>query len=127
MVVAERSRPSSFHVLDEFERGFDALFDDLLARWRRPLKAATLRHTQVIERADHYEVRMTRLAGDARQTDLEASDRRLMVRSLGPAGAMERVVEFQHSIDPEAATARFEQGILTIVLPKKPARKIRVA
>lgn len=124
--MAERSRPGSPRVLDEFERGFDALFDDLLARWRGPSSASAGRHTQVIEHADRYEVRMARLAGDLAQTDLEASDRRLVVRITGPDGKSERVVEFHQAIDPEAATARFENATLTILLPKKPARKIRV-
>jgi HSP20 family molecular chaperone IbpA len=127
LTVAERSRSDSFRALDDFERGFEALFDDLLARWRRPSQGRTSRHTQVIERPDRYEVRMTRLPAGAGQTDLEASDRRLVVRSSGSGGVIERVVEFHHSIDPEAATARFEDDTLTIFVPKKPARKIRVA
>jgi HSP20 family molecular chaperone IbpA len=126
--VVERSRLGPFAALEDFERRFEALFDDLLiSRWRRPVQARDVRNTHVTERSDHYEVRMTRLAADVRQVDLEASDRRLVVRSLGPAGPFERVVEFQHTIDPEAATARFENGTLTIILPKKPARKIWVA
>jgi len=63
---------------------------------------------------------------DSRELDIEASERRLVVRGEGPAGSFERVVDFRHPIDAEAATAELSGGELKIILPKKRARKIAV-
>jgi len=138
--VAQRSPSDIFNVLEAFERDLDGLFDDLLiTRWRRPrasaddpLESPPLRpgrppRTEVIERPDRYEVRMTQLPADRRQIDIEASERRLVVRSVSATGPAERVVEFKNPLNPEAATARFEDGNLTITLPKRPGRKIQLA
>ncbi|MGH7839369.1 MAG: Hsp20/alpha crystallin family protein [Candidatus Binataceae bacterium] len=138
--MVERSRADIFDVLEAFERDLDNLFDDLLiTRWRgpgaglsEPIEAAAGRlgraaRTEVLERSDHYEVRMAQLAADRRQIDIEASERRLVVCSSAATGATERVVEFKHPVDPEAATARFENDGLIIILPKKPGRKIQLA
>jgi len=137
--VAQRSRSDMFDVLDAFERDLDNLFDDLLiTRWRgagarvddRIQTPPGLRHpprTEVIEHRDRYEVRMAQLAADRDQIDIEASERRLVVRSVMATGPTERVVEFKHLIEPEAVTARFEDRGLTIVLPKRPGRKIQLA
>jgi HSP20 family molecular chaperone IbpA len=138
--VAERTRSDIFGVLDAFERDLDSLFDDLLiTRWRSsstratdqagpaPRRRGRAARTEVIDRSDHYEVHMAQLSADRTQIDIEASDRRLVVRSIEATGAAERIVEFKHPIDPEAATASVADDGLTIILPKRPSRKIRLA
>jgi HSP20 family molecular chaperone IbpA len=137
--VTQRSPSDIFDVLNAFERDLDSLFDDLLiTRWRGPGAGADdptqapravgrPPRTEVIEHRDRYEVRMTQLAADRDQIDIEASERRLVVRSVMATGPTERIVEFKHLIEPEAVTARFEDRGLTIVLPKRPGRKIQLA
>ncbi len=112
-------------MFNDFERMFDSLFDDLLiSRWREPV--ARDRQTKVIDHGDHYEVRLMNLGADPQELDIEASDRRLVVRGSGPSGNVERVVEFRHPVDAEAATAEASGDHLTVTLPKKRARKITV-
>jgi HSP20 family molecular chaperone IbpA len=112
----------------DFERVFDALFDDLLiARWRGLSRTAAETQARVADLGDRYEVRMAELSTDSREIEIEASERRLLVRSSGPTGNRERMVDFRHPIDPEAATAELGGGELKVTLPKKRARKITVA
>jgi HSP20 family molecular chaperone IbpA len=126
--VAERpSRPRFFDAFDEFERTFDSLFDDLLiSRWRTPRRVAADPGTRVADLEDRYEIRMTQAGADARELDIEAYERRLVVRSRGAMGKIERIVDLRHPVEAEAATAELSGGELKVVLPKKRARKINV-
>lgn len=126
--MAERSsRSSFFDAFYDFERTVDALFDDLLlSRWRsaRPDDDPQI---QVTDRGDHYEVKMTRVAANSRDLDIEASERRLVVRSHHPLGRAERTVDFRHQIVPEAVSAELKDAELKVTLPKKRAHKIAVS
>jgi HSP20 family molecular chaperone IbpA len=126
--VAQRpSRPGFFGAFDDFERTVDSLFDDLLiSRWRTPGRPAADPRTRVTDLGDRYEVRMANGAADSGELDIEAGERRLVVRSQGAGGLLERVVEFRHPVDAEAATAELSGAELKITLPKKRARKIAV-
>jgi HSP20 family molecular chaperone IbpA len=127
--VAQRpSRPPLLHVLDDFERMFDSLFDDLLiSRWRGTGPLSASGDIQLIDRDDRYEVTMRCPGIDPGQLDIEVSDRRLIVRSLDPNAQRERVIDFKQPIDAEAVTAELSEDELRITLPKRPARKIAVS
>jgi HSP20 family molecular chaperone IbpA len=126
--VAQRSSgQGAFDGFDDFERAFDSLFDDLLiSRWRGPAPAGH-GDAQVTDLGDRYEVRMARLHAEPDQLEIEATERRLIVRVGVDPGRHQRVVNFQHHIDAEAVTARLQDAELWIILPKRRPRKIRVA
>lgn len=110
--------------IHEFERIFDSLFDELLiSRWRGARGGTG---TIVSDLGDRYEVRLERLLADPKQIDIEATERRLTVRTTGTEERSERVVDFRHPIDAAAVTAKFEDGMLKVVLPKIHGRKIKV-
>lgn len=126
--VAQRpSRPGFFEAFDDFERTVDSLFDDLLiSRWRTPGRPAADPRTRVTDLGDRYEVWMAHSGADSSELELEAGERRLVVRSQGAGGRVERVVEFRHPVDAEAATAELSGAELKVTLPKKRARRIAV-
>jgi HSP20 family molecular chaperone IbpA len=122
--VAQR-RSGFSDAFDEFGRVFDALFDDLLiSRWRRPSGQG---NAQVADLGDRYEVTMTRLHAEPDQLEIEATDRRLIVRISGAGREHQRVVDFPHHVEAEQVTARFQNQELKIVLPKKRPLKVKVA
>jgi len=125
--VAKRSSGrGTSDAFEDFERVFDSLFDDLLiSRWRGSV-AADHGDVEVADRGDHYEVRMARLHADPDRLEIEATDRRLIVRIAGDPGRPQRVVNFPHHIEAEAVTARLEDAELRILLPKRRPRKIKV-
>jgi HSP20 family molecular chaperone IbpA len=122
-------RPQGSYLTDafnDFERAFDELFHDLLiARWRDPADRSS--GAEVADRGDHYEVRMTGLRAEAGHLEIEATERRLIVRIGGSAARRERTVAFRHLIEAEAVSARFEDSILKVTLPKRRARQIKIA
>jgi len=126
--VAERSSGrGSFGGFDDFERVFDSLFDDLLISPWRGSGPAGQGDAQVTDLGDRYEVRMARLRAEPDQLEIEATERRLIVRVGGNPGRHQRIVNFQHHIEAEAVTARLEDAELWITLPKRRPRKIKVA
>jgi HSP20 family molecular chaperone IbpA len=126
--MAQRSsRSSFFDAFYDFERTVDALFDDLLvSRWRSA-RLGDDPQIRVTDRGDHYEVKITRVVVNSRDLEVEASERRLLVRSRHPLGLAERAVDFRHQIVPEAVTAELKDAELKITLPKKRAHKIAVS
>jgi HSP20 family molecular chaperone IbpA len=126
--MAQRpARPGFFDAFDVFARTVDSLFDDLLiSRWRTPGRPGSDPQTRVTDLGDHYEVWMANTAADASELEIEAAERRLVVRSRGAGGKVERVVDFRHPVDPEAATAELSGAELKVTLPKARARKIAV-
>ena len=113
---------------EQFDRVVDALFDDLLiAPWRHqrghPTSGAD---AQVIDQGDRYEVTMARMHADPHDLEIEASDRRLIVRVGGGRSEHQRVVEFRHHIETGEVTAWMQDHDLKVVLPKKRPRKIKV-
>jgi HSP20 family molecular chaperone IbpA len=126
--VASQSR-SGYPLLDafqEFERAFDELFEDLLiSRWR--CAGRSQGRAQVLDLGDKYEVQIVGLQVESGKVEIEATDRRLILRVIGPKGKVERFVDFQQPIDADAVSAHMEEGRLKITLPKKPVRKIKIS
>jgi HSP20 family molecular chaperone IbpA len=111
----------------EFDRAFDQLFEDLLiSRWRGRLRNAARNDAVVLESDAEYRVRIDVSGIDPGGIEVEAGDRRLAVRMAGPFGTKLSTLDFSHSIDPDAVTARLAGGALEIVLPKKRGRKVEV-
>jgi len=111
----------------EFDRAFDQLFEELLlSRWRARAFKTALDDAEVLESETEYRVRINASGADPERMEIEAADRRLLVRMAGPVGAKTSTLEFSHSIEPDGVTARLAGGALEIVLPKKRGRRIAV-
>ncbi len=114
--------------LDEFQRAFDELFDDLLIqRWRVSGAIGESEHAIVHDHADRYEVLIA--IGDANpgDIDIEVSDRRLTVRVPGEPTGVAQAFSFSDPVQSDAVSAKAAQGTLAIVLPKTPrTRRVRV-
>jgi|SRR6185437_4928008 len=120
--MADRPARGIFDSITEFERAFESLFDELLiSRWR-----GNDSRTTVLDLGDHYQVRMTGIVVDPKKLDIEASERRLIVRIAGEITSGERIVNFRHPIDPTAVSARIIDGGLEVILAKPHKRKIAV-
>ena len=126
-IVAQRPANPISVAFAEFDRAFDQLFEELLiSRWRARAFKAALNDAAVLESETEYRVRIDASGADPERMEIEAADRRLLVRMAGPAGARTSTLEFSHSIDPDGVTARLAGGALEIVLPKKRGRRIAV-
>jgi HSP20 family molecular chaperone IbpA len=113
--------------ISEFERAFDQVFEDLLiSRWRGPSRGAAFDNPFVVDKGAQYEIRIAATGADPRQTEVEVSERRLLVRMPGAAGVKQSAFEFPYPVDAEGVTARLDRGVLVIILPKKQGRKIEV-
>jgi len=127
--VAQRNPRSGFvDAFEQFDRVFDALFDDLLiSRWReQPGRPSDGGDANVRDLGDRYEVTMARMHADPHELEIEATDRRLIVRVGGVGSQHQRVVEFRHFIETTEVTARMQDQELKVILPKKRPRKIKV-
>jgi HSP20 family molecular chaperone IbpA len=115
-------------IFGEFQRLCDQLFDEhLISPWRTHRRAARpFEHALMLDRGAHYEIRIATAAADARSITIEVSERRLSVRIPGPAGVAENVFDFASPVDCDAVSARLNEGILRIVLPKKPGRRVEI-
>lgn len=80
----------------------------------------------VLESETEYRVRIDASGIEPDRMEIEASDRRLVVRMAGPAGTRLNTLDFSHAIDPDGVTARLAGGALEIALPKKRGRIIDV-
>ncbi|HVC45137.1 MAG TPA: Hsp20/alpha crystallin family protein [Candidatus Binataceae bacterium] len=110
----------------DFTRAVDELFDDLLiARWREPRTRAG-HGASVIDRGTDYAVQLAVVGHDPNAVEIEVSERRLIVRIPGPTGFAERSFDFAHPIECDGVSARWRDGALLIVLPKKPGRRVAV-
>ena len=54
------------------------------------------------------------------------AERRLVVRFPGPSGEVENTFDFKHPIECESVSAKWNSGVLWIVLPKKRGRRITI-
>ena len=111
----------------EFDRAFNEVFEDLLIkRWRSPRSVRNFGKALVVEDEERY--RVTIAVPDAAPEELvvEVSEWRLAVRTPTAQGWEESTVDFSHPIDTEQVTARFEAGILEVMVPKARGRKIEV-
>ena len=112
-------------ILGPFERVLDEFFDELLIdRWRRG--GAEFEHAEIVERAEHYEVRVTTEGIDPAAIEVESLGRRVTIRALSANRKVERSFTFSETIDAEAAIARWVSGTLMITLPKQKPRRIRL-
>ncbi|HTR61855.1 MAG TPA: Hsp20/alpha crystallin family protein [Candidatus Binataceae bacterium] len=108
-----------------FESVLDEFFDELLIeKWRRG--ATEFEQAEIVERAEHYEVRVITEGVDPTGIEVEGLGRRVTVRSVSANRRAERSFTFSETIDAEAATARWSGGTLTITLPKQKPRRIRL-
>ena len=103
------------------------MFEDLLIkRWRRPERVRDLGKALVVEDEENYRIKIALPDTDPQKLEVEASEWRLVVRTLTAQGRGENTLDFSHRIDIERVTARFEAGILEVLAPKARGRKIEV-
>ncbi len=111
--------------IEEFQRSFDEFFDELLIdRWNcgRP---AELEGAKLIDTRESYEIRLAAVGVEPGAIDLEISGQRLRVRMPTKLGGMfERAFSFSEPIDGEGSTAKWSEGTLTIILPKRKGWRI---
>lgn len=110
----------------DFARAVDELFDDLLiTRWREK-RRPSFERPLLSDRGAQYEVTVATATADASAIEVEVSDLRLVVRFPGPVGAVEHTFDFAHPVECEAVSAKWNSGLLAIVLPKKRGRRVTV-
>jgi HSP20 family molecular chaperone IbpA len=113
-------------IFDQFQRAFDDLFDDLLHRWGRR-EAERFERAELVDLADRYEIRLNAEGLDPRTLEVHTHERRVTVAVPAPnGGKLETSFNLPQPIDAEAATARWAENMLTIVLPKHRVRRILV-
>jgi HSP20 family molecular chaperone IbpA len=115
--------------LDDFQRAFDELFDDLLiGPWRLAQAVAQPGNALVHDLGDRYEVHVA--LGDANPNDVEVevSERTLKVRVPGESGSFsESSFSFPEPVQHDTVTANASAGDLAITLPKsRTTRRVRV-
>lgn len=110
----------------DFERAFDEFFDELLIdRWKCGTPALEFERAQVIEHRDRYEVRFAAVGVDPAKIHAEVSGQRLAVHVPDQrGGTLDSSFAFSEAIDGEASTAKWSEGTLVIILPKKKGRRI---
>ena len=120
-------RDKADRILEQFERTIDEFFNELLIdRWRCGT-SNRFEQAEVIDRADHYELRLFAEGVDPEHIDVESLGQKLTIRApMGPNRKLESSFKFAETVDSEAATARWANKMLTIILPKKKARRIRL-
>jgi HSP20 family molecular chaperone IbpA len=110
----------------DFARAVDELFEDILiTRWREK-RRRTLERPLVNDHGLHYEVKVVTAGADAKALEVEVSDLRLVVRFPGPNGAVEHTFNFAQPVDSETVSAKWNSGVLAIILPKKRGRRVTV-
>lgn len=121
--MPQRSGPLQF---GDFERAFDEVFEDLLiTRWRET-RRRTLDRALVTDHGPHYEVTVPTAGADPNAVAVEVSDWRLVVRFPGPSGEVENTFDFEHPVECESVSAKWNSGVLRIVLPKKRGRRVTI-
>ena len=111
----------------EFERACDELFDEWLGRWRRGAAAMAPGDAVVVDRGEKYEVRMEAAVADPQAIHVEVDTAGLVVRiPAGARPAIEHTMTFAQPIDLERVTSRWENSVLTVVLPKVRGRRVKV-
>jgi HSP20 family molecular chaperone IbpA len=115
---------SGFGIAD-FERAFDEFFDELLIdRWKCGTPAQFER-AQLIDHSDHYEVRVAAVGVDPATIEVEVTGQRLNVRVPEKIGGIAASsFAFSDAIDGEASTAKWSDGTLVIIIPKRKSRRI---
>jgi HSP20 family molecular chaperone IbpA len=112
--------------LGDFARAVDELFDDMLiTRWRENPRP-TFERPLVVDRGPHYEVTVATAGAEPKALEVEVSDLRMVVRFPGPAGMVEHTFNFGQPVESEKVSAKWNSGLLAIVLPKKRGRRVTV-
>ena len=113
----------------DFARAFDEFFDELLIdRWHCGVEVRESTRAQVTDLPDRYELHMAVPSAHAQQIEIEVADLRIAVRVPDDAGtAVERAFTFAESIDRDTTNAHWAEGVLTIVAPKRKARRIKLS
>lgn len=113
-----------FAALDDFRRALDQTFDELLIGPWRP-GAGKRVPAIIIERDEGYEVRIG--TGDFAPHELEvevAGDSRLTVRARHGARKWEQSMSFNAPVETEKVTARWAEGVLTVLAPRRDRRTL---
>ena len=116
------------HFFGHFERTIDEFFDELLIdRWRCGV-GDRFEQAEVIDHPDRYEIRViTEGVDDPSMIEVESTGQRLTVRApAGPNRHVESSFRFAETVNADAATARWSNRTLTIILPKQRARRIHL-
>ncbi|MGH7949794.1 MAG: hypothetical protein ACREQF_11250 [Candidatus Binataceae bacterium] len=113
----------------DFERAFDEFFDELLIdRWHCGVEVREATRAQMTDLTDRYELRMPVPSEHAGQIDIEVGDARIVVRVPDDTGrVIERVFTFAESVDRDATNAHWADGVLSIFVPKRKARRIKLS
>lgn len=118
---------SDTKALRDFERACDELFDEWLGRWRSGAAAVASAGAVAVDRGEEYEVRIEAAVADPQAIYVEVGETSLIVRIPAGAGpAAEHKVTFVQPIDRERATSRWQNGMLTVTLPKQRGRRLKV-
>ncbi len=125
-MAARTIDPREVRAFGDFARTCDELFDEmLLGRWR-PAWERGRERAVIVDRGGEYEVTIAAADADPRRIEVEAGDRRLLVRIPGVAGARESAFDFSHPIDNARVRAQWRAGALRITLPKRRGRRISI-
>ena len=105
----------------DFERAFDEFFEDaLLSRWRR---AADWRDALVRDCGDRFELELS-VGVEPQGLEVEVIGNEIVVRHRG--GKLDGRFRFPASIDSDAVRARWSEGMLQIIAPKRRSRRVPV-
>jgi HSP20 family molecular chaperone IbpA len=120
------ARRAGISVLD-FERALDEFFDEMLiSRWRRAAERDEFENAQVLDHPDRYEVRIAAPHADPAQIEIDVSGQRLSVRAPSADGIFETDYSFAVPIEAEAASARWSEHTLVVIVPKQKPKRIKV-
>ena len=117
-------RKKDDQLFGNFARSIDQMFDEfLIDRWHGAHERFD--HAEVVNHTEHYEVRLQTVGVDPAQIEVESLGQRLTVRApVNPHRKVESSFRFAEAIDAEAASARWSNDTLIIILPKQKARRI---
>jgi HSP20 family protein len=153
--------PAAWPPVDDLRREIDRLFDDFSGSWLRPLRSATQKlepifrgsfslkspPVDVVEKDTAYELTAELPGIAAKDVDVSMKDGCIVIKGQKEAekeekskgyylherhyGSFERAFAVPEGVDASAIEATFNNGVLTITLPKtmeaqKPAKKIEV-
>jgi HSP20 family molecular chaperone IbpA len=115
------------YALPDFKDLCDRMFDDLLvARWRPRGGDQVGERAVAVDLGTSYQVNITTADADPQTMELEVTDYELVVRIPAKSGHAHNSCRFPHPIDCDQVTANWREGVLQVILPKKPKRRIPV-
>jgi len=114
-------------ILGDFAHAVDAFFDEILVdRWKCGA-ASQFERSEFSELPDRYEIRLISRGVDPATIEVETRGQRLTVRAMADEhGHLENTFTFSEYVEHEAASAVWSKGVLTVVVPKHKARKVRL-